>query len=293
MNKSNNKYGWLFATPYLIMFLFFFLLPLIWSFFLSMTDWNLMSPNFNFVFLDNFKKMLTDENIHNAFVNTIKYAIVIVPSCLILSFFYAYIIFNLSTKFKPYFTIAFFLPYLSSGVAISLVVKGLFSYDSPISTFFRENFGISLDILTNATFAFFVVCIMIIWKMSAYYFIFFLSSLESIGKDVEEAALLDGATGFTKIRTILIPNVYPAIFIVASLSLGLAFSIYTEPYMLTGGGPDGATTTWAFQIYQESFIQFNSGYGAAIAIVNAILVFSAVYMLQKLLRKWGRKYGWE
>lgn len=295
MDKKNerNIIGWLFSTPYVILAIVFFLIPLCWAIYLSFTDWNLISAKYNIVFFDNYAKAFKDSEVRQVFVNTIKYAVIVIPFSVVISFIYAFIIYRLPQKFKSIFMVGYFLPYISSGVAVSIIVNGVLSYNSPFSTFMRTTFGMSTDIRTKPQLAIVVISIMVIWKMSSYYFLFFLSSLESLGKEIEEAAKMDGANTMQTLFKIIIPNLYPAFYTVISLSVGLSYSIFTEPYMLTSGGPEFKTATWQLLVYNNAFIKFDSGYAATIAIINAILVFANIYLIQKLLKSWGRSNGFE
>ncbi|TLG72933.1 carbohydrate ABC transporter permease [Culicoidibacter larvae] len=290
--KSRNVIGWIFSSPYLILGTLFFLIPLFWAFFLSITNWNLMSPKFDIVGIENFAKAIFSPEVQAAFFNAYKFAILIVPLVVVISFVLAYTIYHLPRKVKPVFSVAFFVPYISSGVAISFVVRGLLSYNSPLNELLRANWGITLDINTNAALATGVIVAMIVWKMVGYYSLFLLSSLESIERDVHDAAKIDGVGPVKKIFSIILPMIYPALFTITTLSVGLCFGIFTEPYMLTGGGPDMATNTWQLTVFNESFVRSNSGYGAAVAILNAVVIFISLLAIQKLLKKWGARYGW-
>lgn len=113
MKRRNNKLGWSFTSPYLIFTAIFFLVPLVWSIWLSVTDWNMMSPEINFVGFDNFIKAFTSPAVQAAFFVTYKFLIVFVPMALIISMIVAVLV-NGLPKFKGLYLVAFFLPYLSS-----------------------------------------------------------------------------------------------------------------------------------------------------------------------------------
>ena len=112
MKRENNKLGWLFTSPYLIFTLVFFLLPLLWSFWLALTDWNMISPNINFVGAENFIQALKNPAVQSAFFVTYKFLLVFVPLALLMSMIIALLV-NGLPKFKGLFMVAFFLPYLS------------------------------------------------------------------------------------------------------------------------------------------------------------------------------------
>ena len=131
----------------------------------------------------------------------------------------------------------------------------------------------------------------VVWKMSGYYALFILSGIESIGTDVNEAAALDGSTGLHKLLHVTLPMIMPTLTTVLVLATGLAFGIYTEPFLLTGGGPNLSTTTWQLEIYNTSFTRFQSGYGAAMAIASAVQIFVTLRIVNFVSDKLNKRFG--
>lgn len=289
--KKNNKLGWLFTSPYLIFTLIFFLLPLLWSFWLALTDWNMISPDINFIGLKNFIDALKSPAIQSAFFVTYKFLFVFVPMAIILSMIIALLV-NGLPKYKGLYMVAFFLPYLSSGVVTSLIVKGLLSYNGPFNIFLRENFNLDIDWLGSPRTAIFIVSLMIAWKMSGYYGLILISGLSNINAEVYEAAKMDGSSKWTTFWKITFPMLYPAFFTVTVLAVGVSFGIFTEVYQLTGGGPNFATNTWQMEIYNQAFVGLKSGYASAIALISSVVTFASIGIIRKLLEKWGEKNGW-
>lgn len=290
--KRKNMVGWTLSAPYLIYSLVFFLIPLIWAAWLSFMDWNLMSKNKKFVGLDNFVELFSDEKVRAAFVNSFRYLIPIVLLCFSCGLIIALLVSKLPDKIKGIVAVLFFIPYLTSGVATSVVVKYFFNYNSVFNTFLRDNFGLSINWLTDKRYAFAVMVGIVVWKMSGYYALFILSGLESIGQDVNEACALDGSTGLHKLVHITLPMIMPTLTTVLVLATGLAFGIFTEPFLLTGGGPDLSTTSWQLEIYNTSFTRFQSGYGAAMAIANAIQIFITLRIINFFTDKLNHKFGY-
>lgn len=291
MRKVNNKLGWFFTSPYIIFTVIFFLLPLAWSLWLALTDWDMMSPNVNFVGIKNFIDAYNSPAIRASFFVTYKFLFIFVPMALILSLTIALLV-NSLPKFKGLYLVGFFLPYLSSGVVTSLIVNGLLSYNGALNTFLRDSFGVNIDWLGNPTTALLIVSFMIAWKMSGYYALILNSGLSSINKEIYEAAAIDGASGFTAFRKITIPMLYPALYTVIVMAVGVSFGIFTEVYQLTGGGPNYATNTWQMEIYNQAFVNLESGYASAIALVAAVVTFLSIGVIKKVLEKWGESNGW-
>ncbi|MGD6957276.1 carbohydrate ABC transporter permease [Rossellomorea aquimaris] len=291
MSKRQGWLGWLFASPYLIYALVFFFIPLIWSLFLSVTDWNLISPTYSFVGVENYVEAFKSQGVQSAFFVTFKFMAVFVPLVIAFSIIVAMVVQGLP-KFKGLFLIGFFLPYLASGVVSSLIVKGILSYNSPLNEFLRNRFSLDINWLGSPFAALFVVALIIAWKFTGYYALILTSGFGSISKDVYEAAMIDGVTPWQRFWKITFPLLYPALFTVLILSIGVTFGIFTEVYQLTGGGPDFATNTWQMEIFSKAFTNLQAGYASAIAIIASVVTFVAIYIIRKILEMWGRRNGW-
>ena len=287
-NKKAGLMGWLLNGPYLIYSLIFFLIPLIWAFWLSTMDWNLMSEQKTFVGIRNFAGLFADSRVKAAFINSYRYLLPIVVLCFAGGLIIALLVSNLPDKIKGLVAVLFFIPYLTSGVATSVVVKYFFNYNSAFNTFLRDQFNLNINWLTDQRYAFAVMVGIVAWKMSGYYALFILSGIESIGDDVTEAAMLDGSTGLHKLLHITLPMIMPTLTTVIVLATGLAFGVFTEPYLLTGGGPNMTTTTWQLEIYNTSFTRFQSGYGAAMAIASAVQIFITLRIINAVTDRLNR-----
>lgn len=290
--RKSGLVGWLLSSPYLIFSIVFFLIPLIWAFWLSFMDWNLMSSNKKFVGLDNFKALLSDNKVKAAFINSYRYLLPIVLLCFVAGLVIALLVSKLPEKMKGYTAVLFFIPYLTSGVATSVVVKYFFNYNSAFNVFLRDKFDLNINWLTDQKYAFGVMVGIIVWKMSGYYALFILSAIEGVGEDVNEACKLDGSSGFHKLIHVTMPMIMPTLTTVVVLATGLSFGIFTEPFLLTGGGPALSTTAWQLEIYNVSFVKFQSGYGAAMAIVSAIQIFITLRIINFFSNKLNKKFGW-
>ncbi len=290
MNWKKDVGGWLLASPYVLAATVFFLIPLGWSLSLVFYDWNLIDPVRQFVGLENFRTAFTTSRVLYAFVNTYKYAAIFVPSVVVAALVLALIVQHLP-RLKQFFAVGFFLPYLASGVAVGLVVRGILSYDSPFNEFLRATFGSSPRWLRDPTLALVVISAMIVWKFAGYYALIFLAGLQGIPRELYEAACLDGAGPFVQFRRITLPLLYPAFYTVLVLAVGLCFGIFTEPYVLTGGGPRFATHTWQLEIYYQAFDRYRAGYGATVAVLNAVATFVSVLIIRRVVEAWGVRRG--
>ncbi|HET7627314.1 MAG TPA: sugar ABC transporter permease [Bacillales bacterium] len=292
MKERQSRTGWLFASPYLIFTIVFFLFPLLWALYLSFTNWNLIAPTYNFIGFDNFINAVFNPGVQAAFLVTYKFMILFVPIVVVGSLCLAVILYSLP-KFKAVFSVGYFMPYLASGVATAIIVNGILSYNSAFNIWLRETFGLNINWLGSPFLAPLIISLMIAWKMVGYYALLFLAGLESIPKEVFEAAKIDGAVGFKRLWHVTLPMLYPAFYTVVILAVGLVFGIFTEPYVLTSGGPSLATNTWQLEIFKQAFERLNAGFGTSIAIIDSIVTFATILVFRWGLEKWGEKHGWE
>lgn len=255
-------------------------------------DWNLMAEQKTFVGIRNFTNLFSDARVRAAFINSYRYLVPIVLLCFFGGLIIALLVSNLPEKVKGLVAVLFFIPYLTSGVATSVVVKYFFNYNSAFNVFLREHFDLTVNWLTDQKVAFAVMVGIVVWKMSGYYALFILSGIENVGDDVTEAAMLDGSTGLHKLIHITLPMIMPTLTTVIVLATGLAFGVFTEPYLLTGGGPNMTTTTWQLEIYNTSFTRFQSGYGAAMAIASAVQIFITLRIINGVTDRLNRRFGW-
>jgi multiple sugar transport system permease protein len=291
-NKREEATGWLFVIPYLAFTLIFFVVPFVWGVMLIFYKWNLISPVREFVGFGNLLEALQDRRVWAAAVVPFKIMSMFLPTVLVLSIGIAVLI-NSFKRMQGLLAVAFFLPYLASGVATALVVKGIVSYTSPVNSAISKVIGYVPDWLGNSFLAVLVISLMIAWRFSGYYALIFLSALQSIPNELYEAAQIDGAGRITSFLRITLPQLYPALYSVMILAVGMMFGIFTEPYMLTGGGPNLATHTWYLEIYYQAFSTMRAGYASSIALYNALAVFAFIGVVRKIMQSWGRALGWE
>ena len=184
------------------------------------------------------------------------------------------VLINSFKKRQGLLAVAFFLPYLALSVHV-FGGQGVVSCTSPVNKVISNIIGFVPDWLGTPSLAILVIALMIAWRFSGYYALIFLSGLQSIPGELYEAAQIDGAGRIKSFFKITLPQLYPALYSVIILAVGLMFGVFTEPYMLTGGGPNLATHTWYLEIYYQAFSTLRAGYASSIAL-RAIAVFIVV-----------------
>jgi multiple sugar transport system permease protein len=280
MNKSwmkrQSRLGYLFIGPNMLGVLLFFIIPAAYSFYLMFTDYKFMDPEIHFVGLDNISRMLGDELFYVALKNTLIFLLA-VPVSILLAFIVA-VILNKSVYFQKTLRALYFMPYITSGVAIAFVWMLLFQPTSgPINGFLR-GLGITHPPgwLSTTETSMYAIDIIWIWFMLGYNMIIFLAALQEIPEELMEAARIDGARPWQSIRRIVWPLVSPTTFLLLITGLIMTIKNFGIIQAITQGGPGNSTTVLSLFIYQNAFRYYEMGYAAAIswALFAIIMIFT-------------------
>ncbi|MCL4408633.1 MAG: sugar ABC transporter permease [Thermotogae bacterium] len=280
--KENIKGFWL-ASPYLLFTAIFFGYPFVWLVILAFSKWNFISSPKN-IGIDNFTKLFSDPMFWTVFENTIRFMLEFIPMVLVFSIALA-IAFSKAKHMRSFFAMSFLIANVSSGVAYSILFEQIFASNGPVNNFLYDTFGIFIPWFSDPNWAMFSIAIMVTWKFMGYYALIFLSGLQSIPNELYEAAKLDGANRWTLFWKITLPLLNPSFVMVVVLAITLAFGIFTEPFIITGGGPLNSTQTFMMIIYTDAFEKYQAGYSATIAIVAAGLSFLMIFIVRKLIEK--------
>jgi multiple sugar transport system permease protein len=278
--RHTNWTGYLLVSPYLIYNIIFWIYPFIWGFIIAFQKWNIISPDREFVGLDNYVKSLTNPQFWNALLVTFKFWIVFLPAVTVASLGLAMLLQRIK-RFRGLYIAGYLASYTMAGVAYSIIFSLLLAGNGLINTWIWEIFHVRIPWFTDPRIAMTSIALVVVWKFIGYYGLIFLSGLQGIPKALYEAAKIDGANSWTRFWHITIPLLNPSITIVFVFATILAFSIFTEPYMITGGGPLGSTQTFMLLIYQKTFENLEAGYGSAMAILMAAFSFGAVALVRK------------
>ncbi|SFK80980.1 multiple sugar transport system permease protein [Paenibacillus sp. 1_12] len=287
-SRKDALIGWLFLTPEFIGILVLSLFPLVFSLYLSFTDWNLVGglSSINFVGLDNFKTLFTDEKFYMALKNNAIFTIVTVPVGMILALILSVIIHS-KVYGKEYFKVAFFIPYISSIVALGAVWSALYHpSQGPINRFL-----ISMGIteppkwLADTNFSLISIMIITIWAGIGYQIIIYIAGLSNIPDDMYEAADIDGASRTQQFFKITLPLLGPTISFLFITLLMSSFKVFDLIAFLTNGGPNDSSTVLVYLIYDEGFRNFRMGYASAISWVLFLIVGVITMITWKIQNK--------
>lgn len=274
-------------SPWLLTFTIFWLYPLFFALWLSFTDYSSLTGDFRFIGLLNFRRVFADPDFWNALKNTTIFTIGTVPLTTILALGFAYLLDQKFIILKKFLRTVYFMPSVTSIVVIALIFANLYSangYINSILKFLGLPFP-KLGFLQETSTALPSIMLMDIWMSVGYYSIILLAGIQSIPQDFFDVADLCGANHWQKLKKVIIPLIRPTLIFVIVLNTIKSFQIFVEIYIMTKGGPLGATSTLVFLIYENAFVKMDQmGYASAMAfIVFAILiVFSFIQI--RLLR---------
>lgn len=278
-----NLVGYIFSSPFFIFTIIMWLYPFVWGFIISFKKWNLISPSQPWVGLGNYLEVLKDPMLWIMVRNSIYFMVVFCTLTIITSLSLALLVKQIP-RFKGFYITGFLLAYVSSGVAYSMVFNLLFAGDGLVNNFL-DVFGVKIGWFTNPNIAMASIALIVCWKFTGYYGLFFLAGLNNIPQSVFEAATIDGANAWQRFTKIIIPLLNPTFVMIIVFATITSFNLFTEPYMITGGGPMNATRTMMLEIYHRVFSLLQAGYGSTLAIVSAIITFIFIWVLRKLIER--------
>jgi len=280
--RKSDRFGFLFSLPYIIFFLAFVAYPLIFSFVLIFHRWNIVTP-MEWIGLKNFERLFHDPLFGKAITNTLTFLLIHIPLQIIIALLLALLL-NSKVKMRGLFRAIYFLPVVVSGVAVTILWQQLYSYDYGVLNALLKAIGLpSVPWLVDASWAMPSVAIMATWKNVGIYIVLFLVGLQSIPVELYEAASLDGASRFRQFRHITIPMLNPTVIVVVVLSTIGGFSLFIEPYVLTGGGPMQSTLSGMLYIYNQAFYFGHMGYAATLGFVFALIILAVVLIQRRVI----------
>ena len=278
--KRNRKRYLLLILPAFILYTFTLVIPLLGGTFPNaLTNWNLMKGTKQFVGLDNYIRLLQDKNFQQAIVFTLILGIITIIFTNVLAFITA---FFLSEKiFGGSISRAmFFLPNIISGVMVSYVWYFIFTRAIPdVGKMLSNHFLSNTSWFGTPGWAFAATTIVSVWQGTGFLMILYIAGLQTIPKDVLEAAKLDGCVGIKKIAYIELPLLMTTVTVNLFVSIANSFKAFDIPFALTGGGPGGSTQTIALDIYNDAFGSFRYGYASAKSVILFLMV-AAVTLVQ-------------
>jgi multiple sugar transport system permease protein len=275
---------YLLVSPYIVHFILFVAFPVVFSIVLTFHKWNIISP-MEYIGLNNYIRLFKDATFLKSIGNTLIFLLIHIPLQIIFALFLAEIL-NQKIKLRGIFRGAFFLPVIVSGVVVTILWQQLFGYDTGLLNRLLTGIGLGkIGWLTDPNIAMSSIAIMATWKNVGLYIVLFLVGLQTVPPQYYEAADLEGASHFHKFFKITLPMINPTIFLVVLLSTIGGFSLFIEPYIMTGGGPLNSTISAVLYIYKQGFFYYHMGYAATLGLFFALIILGVVVIQKKFIEK--------
>ena len=279
------RFAWLSLAPALTFFAVFVGFPVVYSFYLSFHDWNMMTPRPDWVGLENYTALLRDELFIRSLIQTTLFTAGITGCIVVLSLATALLLDQRLRRIGLYRTI-YYLPAVTSVVAIGIVWLWIFDPQfGLINQTLRAVGVIGPRWLSDQRLALTALIITAAWRNVGYFATFFLAGLQGIDTMYYEAAHIDGAGAWGSFRRITLPLLRPTMLFVVIISVILSFQVFALVYVMTGGGPAGSTSVIVFYLYQQAFTYFRMGYASAVGYVLFVIVFVLTLLQFKLFGK--------
>lgn len=285
--KKEDRYGWLFISPYLIFFTVFTGIPFVIAVVMSFLNMKYITrlDNLQFVGLQNFIKVFTNKEIMASLIRTFQYSLVYVPLIMIFGFVLAFML-NNGVYMKKAMRSMVFMPYVSNMVAVAVIFKVLLGNNSPIIVALR-NMGFNPPLLLlNLKLALPTVAMISVWKGVGLNMVVYLGALQEVPAELLEAAQIDGATKWQRVRNIIIPMISPTTFFLVISSIIGSFQNFTCIQALTEGGPGQATTVMSVNIVRTAFTNYQTSLASAMAFVMFLLVMIVTLIQWRGQKKW-------
>lgn len=275
---------YLLVSPYIVHFLMFVAFPVVFSVVLTFHKWNIIAP-MEYTGLNNYILLFNDKIFLKSVGNTLIFLLIHIPLQIIIALFIAEIL-NQKIKLKGAFRGAFFLPVIVSGVVVTILWQQLYGFDSGLFNRLLTGIGLGkIGWLTDPNIAMASIAVMATWKNLGLYIILFLVGLQTVPTQYYEAADLEGANHWQKFFKITLPMINPTIFMVVILSTIGGFSLFIEPYIMTGGGPLNSTISAVLYIYKQGFFYYHMGYAATLGLFFAFIILAVVVVQKKFIEK--------
>jgi multiple sugar transport system permease protein len=278
--------GLAFVAPFLLAYGAFILWPIVRGFYLSFYSWSLLGTS-HFIGLDNYHNLVNDNLFWTDVWHTIEFTLLSTPPLVFLGFVMA-LLANRKLPMQWLFRLAFFSPYILPVSIVYLVWNWLYSSDYGLFNSWLGHVGLGpVDWLTDANQAMISVVIVTVWWTVGFNFVLYLAGLQDISEDLYEAAALDGAGTWASLFHITIPLLGRTTTLIVILQVLSSLKIFDQIYLLTGGGPEGATRPVLEYIYEQGFVSYRLGYAAAMSYVFFLFIL-VVSGLQFYLFSRGR-----
>jgi len=289
-SKRFNSAASIFLMPAISVMTVFLFIPIISSFIISFTNWNIYgvrdASKIIFIGFENYSKIISDPIFFRALKNTLVYAFLGVPLNIFLALGAAVLLNQGFVRFKSFFRLGFFLPVITTFVAVALIWRWLYDTSHGPINWAIGGAGVPpQNWLSNEYLALPAIVFMGVWKGFGYNMMIFIAALQSISDEIYEAAEIDGATRVQQFFYITLPMIKKTTFFITVMTVTSCLHVFAEPYIMTGGGPMNSTMSVVLYMYNHGFKYYNLGYSSAIAYA-LFAIMSVITFMQFKVAKW-------
>ena len=283
--KDEQIAAYVFSVPAVFLLVAFMVVPMIYTVYYSVFQYQVMRPNdISFIGFANYIKLFADSDFWLALKNTVYFTIIVVPVQCALALALAMLV---SKKFRgvSIFRTMYFSPQLTSMVVISVLWTVLYNSNPNTGLINSILAGMGMEpinFLSNPKTAMNAIIFMSAWQGAGYQMMIFLAGLQGIPGEQYEAASVDGATPVQRFLYVTLPNLKGTIVYVITITMIQAMKLFTQPYVMTQGGPQNATKTMVYYIYTQGFLKGNFGYACSAAAVFFVIVVAMSLIMQKI-----------
>ncbi|SCK18776.1 carbohydrate ABC transporter permease [Streptomyces sp. WMMB 322] len=284
-----NGPAWLFSTPFLLLFLTFMAVPIVATFVMSFTEFelrNVADPfSAEFIGLENYTRLFEDEKFLTSLFNTFYFVLLGVPLTVGAGLFAAVLLNRGVGRIRTVFRVGFYAPVVTSIVAVAVVWRFVLDPADGLIAGLASEVGLrSPDFLGSNVLAMPSLIVMAVWRNLGNAMVLFLAGLQGIPTEVREAARLDGAGVWQEFRSITVPLLRPTMLYVSVMTTIGFLNVFEEPFVLTEGGPDNSTLTVSLNMYKEGFSYFHMGYASSMAYVLFTVILAVTLLQLRLLK---------
>ena len=290
VEARQNRAGWAFVAPSLVLIGVFFFVPVLAGLFLSFTDFDIYAigrpDTARFMGVENYRQVLSNPLFWQALGNTLLFVVLGGPLSVLTSLVAALLVSAKRVRYPGVFRSIFFMPVVTTLVAVAIVWRYLYHPQYGLLNWALGAVGIhAVDWLGDPHWAMFAIILMAVWKNFGYNMLIFIAGLQSIPEDLYEAAHLDGAGAWAQFRHVTLPSLAPTFLFVGIMTMLGNFQLFAEPYVMTQGGPLKATTTVVLLMYEEGFRWWRMGLAASIAFVLFVIMLLGTLVQMRLQRE--------
>lgn len=283
-NEEQTKTALLALLPSFIVFSVFIVYPVFYSLYLSFFNVSLLATSKKFVGWRNYTTLLKNPTFQKAVLNTLRYTAGVVPLGIVCSLAVA-VLLNSRLRFQQLFRAAFFIPVITSMVAVAMVWSWMLEPNYGLINVMLDKIGIKgPNWLTDPDWAMTSVILLSIWKNLGYNMVIFLAGLQDVPDEMYESADIDGANALQKFLFITVPIIKAPIGFAFIISMIKSLQAFNQIYVMTGGGPANSTIVVVYYLYQQAFEFFRTGYGSAVAWTLFIVILFLTLIQNRVFR---------